>query len=482
MKHIKISIDKRILVLTAVLVICIAFSIVYVAYGATPNPGHPWTDIGNGTWQVANTQTGLRTFTFPDADATVFTSANASTTQFSFFTKAYFGATATSTFDSTGALTLATPLAAGSGGTGVNSLGTGIATFLQTPSSANFSAAMTDETGSAGSIVFSVGPTFTGTTKFANASSTIDSCFGPCYFGATATSSFSTAGALTLATPLALTSGGTNASLSAVNGGVVYSNASALAVSAAGSTGQYFQSAGAGTPVWVTGKIFLGRQVKVNGNTTYTPTAGTTAVLIQMCAGGGGGGGATGAATPTASVGAGGGSGSYLEKYVTFSTTAASYVIAVGAGGTAGAAANGAGGNGGNTTFACDANCSSGAVTFTANGGTGAPAANTAGTSVLASLGGAGGVVSTNGDVNETGQPGQPAQRFTGSTGVSGNGAPSHFGGGGNSVNATAASATAGNAAGGNCAGGSGAVSAGVATAVTGGAGGAGIMVIWEFR
>lgn len=46
--------------------------------------------------------------------------------------------------------------------TGVSGLGTGIATFLATPSSANLATAVTDETGS-GSLVFSASPTFTGT-------------------------------------------------------------------------------------------------------------------------------------------------------------------------------------------------------------------------------------------------------------------------------------------------------------------------------
>jgi hypothetical protein len=46
--------------------------------------------------------------------------------------------------------------------TGVSGLGTGVATFLGTPSSANLRAALTDETGT-GSVVFSASPTFTGT-------------------------------------------------------------------------------------------------------------------------------------------------------------------------------------------------------------------------------------------------------------------------------------------------------------------------------
>ena len=54
------------------------------------------------------------------------------------------------------------------------------------------------------------------------------------------------------ATDIALGAGGTNASLTAVNGGIVYSNASAMAISAAGSSGQILQSAGAAAPVWST--------------------------------------------------------------------------------------------------------------------------------------------------------------------------------------------------------------------------------------
>lgn len=44
----------------------------------------------------------------------------------------------------------------------VANLGTGVATFLTTPSSANFAAAITDETGTAGSVVFSASPALTG--------------------------------------------------------------------------------------------------------------------------------------------------------------------------------------------------------------------------------------------------------------------------------------------------------------------------------
>lgn len=49
------------------------------------------------------------------------------------------------------------------GGTGITSFGTGVATWLGTPSSANLAAAVTDETGS-GALVFGTSPTLSGAT------------------------------------------------------------------------------------------------------------------------------------------------------------------------------------------------------------------------------------------------------------------------------------------------------------------------------
>jgi hypothetical protein len=53
---------------------------------------------------------------------------------------------------------LTTPVAVANGGTGLTSLGSGVATFLGTPSSANLAAAVSDETGS-GALVFATSPT-----------------------------------------------------------------------------------------------------------------------------------------------------------------------------------------------------------------------------------------------------------------------------------------------------------------------------------
>lgn len=59
-----------------------------------------------------------------------------------------------------GSLTLSTPLATSSGGTGITSFGANVATWLGTPSSANLAAAVTDETGS-GALVFGTSPSLT---------------------------------------------------------------------------------------------------------------------------------------------------------------------------------------------------------------------------------------------------------------------------------------------------------------------------------
>lgn len=67
-------------------------------------------------------------------------------------------------------------------------------------------------------------------------------------------SSLTSVGTLTTgvwsATNIALNKGGTGASLTAVNGGITYSTGSALAISAAGTSGQFLVSGGAGAPTW----------------------------------------------------------------------------------------------------------------------------------------------------------------------------------------------------------------------------------------
>ena len=85
-------------------------------------------------------------------------------------------------------------------------------------------------------------------------------------------------------TAVSLAYGGTNANLTAVNGGVVYSTASAFAISAAGTAGSLLVSNGAAAPSW--GTVSLSSANSVSGtlgisnggtNATATPTAGAIA-------------------------------------------------------------------------------------------------------------------------------------------------------------------------------------------------------------
>jgi hypothetical protein len=72
-------------------------------------------------------------------------------------------------------LTLGAALPVASGGTGITSFGSGVATFLGTPSSANLAAAVTDETGS-GSLVFATSPTFVTPVLGTPTSGTLSTC------------------------------------------------------------------------------------------------------------------------------------------------------------------------------------------------------------------------------------------------------------------------------------------------------------------
>jgi hypothetical protein len=83
------------------------------------------------------------------------------------------GSTSTTFVDLTTNVTGTLPVA--NGGTGITSFGTGVATFLGTPSSANLAAAVTDETGT-GVLVFATSPTLVTPVLGTPTSGTLSNC------------------------------------------------------------------------------------------------------------------------------------------------------------------------------------------------------------------------------------------------------------------------------------------------------------------
>jgi hypothetical protein len=138
------------------------------------------TDSGGDGSLSYNSSTGVITYTGPSAtDVRAHLSAGTGLT----YTTGQFAIDST-VATLTGSQTLTNKTINGADNTltvrianDVSGLGTGVATFLATPSSANLAAALTDETGT-GTVVFSASPTFTGTANFAAISTSGDAGVG----------------------------------------------------------------------------------------------------------------------------------------------------------------------------------------------------------------------------------------------------------------------------------------------------------------
>lgn len=151
---------------------------------------------------------------------------------------------------------------------------------------------------------------------------------------------------------------------------------------------------------------------------TYTPTAGTKSIVVEVVGAGGAGGAAQGTGASQISGGAGGGAGGRAIKRIT-SPTAQTLTIGVG-------------GVGNNTSSGQTGGASSFGSIITAAGGLGG-AYGFAG--VVGSSGGGIGGSATGGDINATGAVGGGVFGIASSAIVlSGSGASSQYGGGGTSI------------------------------------------------
>lgn len=218
----------------------------------------------------------------------------------------------------------------------------------------------------------------------------------------------------------------------------------------------------------------IGRLLNVQSITatgTYTPTPGTTRIIVEGQGSGGAGGGSAATAAGTVAVGGGGGGGGRSKTLLTtgFYPTVA---VTIGAGGVPAAGASG--GAGGNCTFGAFMTC---------NGGAGGGASGSGAVSGVS--GGAGGAASGGTIVNSTGSAGGSGlAAFASAIAVSGFGGDSSFGSGaipsGVAVNggAAAAAGTNSSAIG---SGGSGGVSGAGGGATSGGGGSAGAFIVYEY-
>jgi len=217
----------------------------------------------------------------------------------------------------------------------------------------------------------------------------------------------------------------------------------------------------------------IGTQIFTSSG-TWTPTAGTRAVMVEVYGGGGGGGGADGAAGTFSSAGGGGGGGGYSLKFITVGLGSTETVTVGAAGGGGAASGGGNGGAGGTSSFGGHAQATGGLA------GIGDPTQSSV--AVISAPFVIGGVGSL-GDVNVQGEAGSSGLALAAAPnsqgGIGGKAAGPSGGAGGVGVVPNNDAGGVGFVPGG---GGGGGYTAGSVVDKAGGAGAAGIIIVWEYR
>jgi len=221
--------------------------------------------------------------------------------------------------------------------------------------------------------------------------------------------------------------------------------------------------------------LFLGVQV-FTASSTYTPGTYTvggrsvtaTKALVRAVGAGGAGGGSAAVGASTVSLGVGGGSGAYGELLITSGLS--SQTVTIGAGGT-GVSGGVSGNAGGSTSFGALMVCGGGVGGVSSGAAASAPIATTPGAPSVPRVTGTGNIL-----INGAGALGGVGFAISNTSAfISGQGASTSWGEGGQS------SVSAGINAIGYGGGGGGALSALGGAAAAGGKGGDGLMLVYEY-
>ncbi|WP_263987015.1 hypothetical protein [Pseudomonas sp. HS-18] len=222
---------------------------------------------------------------------------------------------------------------------------------------------------------------------------------------------------------------------------------------------------GAGWQDFSAGRLIGVQNFAASGSYTYTPTAGTKSVVVEVQGAGGSGGGTAATSAGQAAIGGGGGAGAYAKGR--FTSGFSGVTITVGLGGAQTAAGNNNGNAGGTSSFGS---------LITAAGGGGGQGGGAGSSFPFASGGGSGAGNPTGGIINIGGANGIQPIALAANVVIASYGAPSTIGKGG------LAFPTSGNGGPGlSGAGGGGACAGGVQPAFFGGNGGSGQVTIWEY-
>ena len=262
-----------------------------------------------------------------------------------------------------------------------------------------------------------------------------------------------------------------DATLGSVQGDILYRNANLWTVLPPGTANQELLTGGPGAnPSWGTSSGHLLNVQVFTATGVYTPTAGTTKIIVEALGAGGGGGGCATTAASQVSAGGGGGAGAFAKALITSGFSGVT--VTIGAAGNGGAAGNNTGTSGGSTTF--------GSV-LTAGGGTGGGGE---GSNALPAVGGSAGIGgSSSGSsslFSSAGQNGRIVLNTSTVTAIAGGGGSTLYGSGAQD-NVIGSTSMAGQPGTGFGSGGSGAVSVNGNVQQAGGNGRPGLVIIYEY-